>query len=425
MIIDRAPFQRVISLETIGFGTIMVVELEDMVQPEWHHVVDACLTGAEHERKCIVIDWCRNGIERLVEPFISNLACSKRWIPCQSTEGIPVGLCKMMPTPVAVVAYVGYTGNAYQPRRTDKREEFLPHGGQKHQMIALPQILLRDLKFSHLLRVLHLIEDGGIGFARLKVKRSVLRLQDYVVAELPIAGKKLTDSLHNAVLSLMAGTINERPPHDDTTMRTQRVGQHISPFGMRTTIVERTRLPLAVGFHKETAEIGNSFIEFVGLPFPPALHPFVERIGCGKLPKRLRRGEVHRQIDTDSIGTQHVGNGLYLIDIRACEDRRRRVYIVQHGSIDTHRGTSLGIVEHTSRIKPVVFHTPEDALPGITTLDATVKIVPMIQYAQLKVRVRLSLLTTQQGIATVEQSHLSASSDGMTTDAIAIVVGHG
>ena len=180
-------------------------------------------------------------------------------------------------------------------------------------MIALPKVLLRDLQFGHLRCVLHLVEDGGIGFAWLEVERSVLRLQDDVLAELPVAGFELADGLHHAVFALVLSAIDERAPHDDATVRPQCVGQHVGTVGMRATVVERARLSLAVGFHEEAAEVGNEPVDFVGLALPPPLHTLVERVGCGQLAQCLRRTEVHREIDADAVGTQHVGHGLHLI----------------------------------------------------------------------------------------------------------------
>ena len=48
MVVYRAPLQRVAGYEAVGLGAVVVIELEDVVQSQWHHVVDAGLAGAEH-----------------------------------------------------------------------------------------------------------------------------------------------------------------------------------------------------------------------------------------------------------------------------------------------------------------------------------------------------------------------------------------
>ena len=48
VIVNRAPLDGVAGNESIGFGTIMLVESEDMVQADGHHIVDTSLTAAEH-----------------------------------------------------------------------------------------------------------------------------------------------------------------------------------------------------------------------------------------------------------------------------------------------------------------------------------------------------------------------------------------
>jgi len=55
MIVDGTPLQGIFRLVAIGLRTIVMVEGEDMVQAERHHIIDACLMRGEHH-----ILQCRN-----------------------------------------------------------------------------------------------------------------------------------------------------------------------------------------------------------------------------------------------------------------------------------------------------------------------------------------------------------------------------
>ena len=49
MVIDGAPLYGIVSPETVWLWTVVVVELEDMMQPQGHHVVHAVLAASLHQ----------------------------------------------------------------------------------------------------------------------------------------------------------------------------------------------------------------------------------------------------------------------------------------------------------------------------------------------------------------------------------------
>ena len=167
----------------------------------------------------------------------------------------------------------------------------------------MTQVLLRYLQFGHLLRVLHLVEDGSVRLTWLEVQRAVLRLKDDVRAELPVQLGKLRDGLLYTVFTLMLGTVDKRSPHHDAAIGLQRVGQHVGTVGMSASVVEGTGLSLAVGLHQETAEVRNQLVNFPSLSLPPTLHLWVQRVGGLCVAERLGRAEVHRQINPHTQGT--------------------------------------------------------------------------------------------------------------------------
>ena len=48
VIVNRAPLDRIAWDEAVRLGSVVLVESEDVVQADWHHVVDASFARAEH-----------------------------------------------------------------------------------------------------------------------------------------------------------------------------------------------------------------------------------------------------------------------------------------------------------------------------------------------------------------------------------------
>ena len=110
MVVHRTPLQRIALDEAIGLRTVVVVELEDMVQAQWHHVVHASLTTLCHHL-CHRVHKLRITGKRLLQPLTGNLVAVQSWVPRQSTKGIPVGLREMVTTPVLVESDIGDTSD--------------------------------------------------------------------------------------------------------------------------------------------------------------------------------------------------------------------------------------------------------------------------------------------------------------------------
>ena len=189
-------------------------------------------------------------------------------------------------------------------------------------MLRLAEILLRDLEFHHLWSLLHVVEDGGVGFPGLEVERPVLALQHHVGAKQPVKFLKLRDCLLHTVFPFVTGTIDKRTPHHDAPIGSQGIGQHVGSVGMCATVVERTGLALGIGLHKETSEVGNEPVQFFGLVLPPLDDTFIERVGrlCG--PQSLGRTEVDREVNLNAPRPQNVGYHPHGVEIRAGEHLR-------------------------------------------------------------------------------------------------------
>ena len=92
---------------------IVVTSGKDMMDTEWHHVVDTSLTTIEHHllhrgNQSLIVR------EGLTQPLIGNLLRRKIGVPSQTAEGIPVGLCEVMSAPIHIVTDIGNTCHRLQ-----------------------------------------------------------------------------------------------------------------------------------------------------------------------------------------------------------------------------------------------------------------------------------------------------------------------
>ena len=92
----------------------MVVELEDVVESEGHHIVHTRLVAGEHNLRHGAYEGFVLG-EGELQPLSRYLLGTQIRIPCQPTEGIPVRLREVVSAPVGIVADICHTRNAAQP----------------------------------------------------------------------------------------------------------------------------------------------------------------------------------------------------------------------------------------------------------------------------------------------------------------------
>ena len=143
--------------------------------------------------------------------------------------------------------------------------------------------------------MLHRTEQWTVRFAGLEIYRSVLHLDDDVVAELSIQGLKLQICLFGTVG--IGRAVYKSAPHYETFVGLQCVCQHVGTFGMGTSEIARTRLSFRIGFHQKTAEVGDDAVDFLNFVFPPADNFLVKRVGSAQTVESHRgckiNGEVH------------------------------------------------------------------------------------------------------------------------------------
>ena len=79
------------------------------------------------------------------EPFLSDGLRGKERIPCQTAEGVPVGLREVMATPVLVKADICHASDSHKAAGLYEAKKLSPHRGKIYQMARLSKILLCNL----------------------------------------------------------------------------------------------------------------------------------------------------------------------------------------------------------------------------------------------------------------------------------------
>src|SRR6187402_2650726 len=100
-------------------------------------------------------------------------------------------------------------------------------------MYGMTKVLLRDLELRHHGCFLHRAKQWTKWFARLKIDRTVLYLDDHIVSELSIEMNEFIVGLFCTVFIIRA--INKRAPHNESAIFTHCIGQHIGAISMRSS----------------------------------------------------------------------------------------------------------------------------------------------------------------------------------------------
>ena len=189
--------------------------------------------------------------------------------------------------------------------------------------------------------MLHRTEQWTVRFAGLEVYRSVLHLDDDVVAELPVQRLKFQICLFGAVG--IGRTVYKSAPHNDAFVRLQRICQHVGAFGMGTSEVAGTGLPFRIGFHQEAAEVGDDAVDFLNLVFPPADDFFVKRIGSAQTVESHRGCKINGEVHTQSVRAENICQCFYFLQVFGRKDFWGSVYVVQHSAVDADGSIGAGI----------------------------------------------------------------------------------
>jgi hypothetical protein len=147
--------------------------------------------------------------------------------------------------------------------------------------------------------------------ARLKVQRTVLHLNEHVVAKRAVERFEFVVRLFDAVDG-HGVAVDERAPHRDAAVRCERVGQHVRTVGVRALVVLWPRLTLRVRLDQQPAKVRNDFIDLIDLRLPPLTHGGVERIGCLETTDLDWRAETRREKNANAVRTKNAGERPHL-----------------------------------------------------------------------------------------------------------------
>ena len=250
-------------------------------------------------------------------------------------------------------------------------------------MLRLAEILLRGLDFGDDGRLLHPAKQRVKRFARLKINRAVLYLNDHIGAELPVQFRELNvGALGTIRVNIVV--INKRAPHDVAFVRRERVGQNICAVGVSAAIGFWSGLTFGVRLDEKPAEVGNESVNFIGLRLPPIGHALVQRIGRCQPACAHRRGEVGAEIHSHAVRPPYIGERGDFAQIVRRQNVRVGIDVIDDRAVDSEGGAGTRIIrvaraEFSRQIIPL----PHRA-PGVTTFDCSVGIVPMIHQPKLK-----------------------------------------
>ena len=266
--------------------TIVVSLGKDMVEAEWHHVVNYSFTAHEEDvlhglASLVVLAYV------LAYPFVGNSLAREVGVPSQTTESVPVSLCHGVATEIGIVAHVCHTcyGTILVALEVvgivgvflNIVEELLPHRSEETDVVAVSEVFLSNLKLCHLLCLRHSAKEWAVWLTWLEVDRTVLNLDNHVIHKLAVQILELYVSLLCTVW--VAWTIDERTPHDYSAKWLECLGKHVRSVGMSATEVHRSRLSLAVSLYEETTEVRYLGINLFCFLCPPLLYVLVEWVG--------------------------------------------------------------------------------------------------------------------------------------------------
>ena len=161
-------------------------------------------------------------------------------------------------------------------------------------------------------------------------------------------------------------------------MRPQGLRQHIGTVGMGPPIILRPGLPFGIGLHKETAEIRDERIDFIGLGLPPGEHRRIQRVS-GLEPAETHRGcPFDREINPDTVLPEDVGypgHPLYMLSVK---NKRIGVDIIEHRAVDPDRRAETAVTADTLRGYLRRCPLPHGE-PRVAALHGVVEIVPVIE----------------------------------------------
>ena len=263
-------------------------------------------------------------------------------------------------------------------------------------MVGETEVLLGDLEFHHHLRVAEPAEEGAEGLARLEVDGAVLDLDDHVVGEFAVQRQEFFYGLVGPVGA--GGAVDEGAPHHDAAIGSEGFTEHVGAVRVGTAVVLRSGLAFGVGLDQEAAEVGDGGVDLGRLVLPPFADLRVQRIAALQPAQGDGGGPFDGEIGLDAVFTQDRGDLRHAGDVLRVQDQRVGVDVVEHCAVEAHGGAEFAVAADAGFGDVGAGPFPH-GFAGVAALHGVVKVVPVVQQAQVVGR---GLLHIQAGAGLAE-----------------------
>ena len=205
-------------------------------------------------------------------------------------------------------------------------------------MALLAGVFLRDLQLDRFVGFFEAAEKRRDRFARLKIDRAVLDLDDDVVVELAVERMKIVVGGAGAIVFGIAPVemmvVDEGAIEDEAAVRFERARDDVGGVSGRAVVGRRAESAFGIGFDDEAAEVGDFCVDLVEAFAPPFRDSGIERI------EGVEAADAHRAADIDgdrelySPGAENVGDADELRQKFGREDARIGVDVVDRAAVD-------------------------------------------------------------------------------------------
>ena len=256
-------------------------------------------------------------------------------------------------------------------------------------MALLAHVFLRDLQFDRFVGVRQASEERRNRFTHLEINRPVFDLHKGVVIECAVERVKVVvggfGTIVFQVVPIEVVVVNECAVEDHTAVRLECARDHIGRVGVSAVVSRRPGTSLGIGFYDKASKIRDQFVNAVDFLFPPVRDSRVERIESIEVTENLGTAQIDRQSEAHAPGPENVSDAPGLGEKRLVENTRVGVYVVDGTAVDSDRSQQPSVFSSASQIFADATVGEKYRRTAVATLDAAVKIVPLIDPADRRV----------------------------------------
>src|SRR5262249_31978874 len=260
-------------------------------------------------------------------------------------------------------------------------------------MPLLTCVFLRDLQLDRFAGLFHAAEKGRNRFARLKIDRPVLDLDDHVVIELAIQRMEYIVSGACAIRLWIAPVqmmvVDEGTVENDATVRSKRPCQNIRRIRGRSSIRGRADSSFRISLHREPTKIRNEREDLIRFRLPPRGNSRVDRVERIDSADRSWAAQIDRQRKVYPPRSELICNARDLREKVALQDTRIGIDVVYVAAVDSDRCQQPCVLRGARQIIANSAAVKIDRRPCVPALDAAVQIVPLVHPANLRGRILL------------------------------------